>query len=36
MFDAESPAASIAGFDCELAEEFFRAVANGSKLTLHM
>jgi imidazoleglycerol-phosphate dehydratase len=36
VFDAELPAASIAGFDAELAEEFFRAVANGAKLTLHV
>jgi imidazoleglycerol-phosphate dehydratase len=36
VFDAELPAASIAGFDTELAEEFFRAVANGAKLTLHV
>jgi imidazoleglycerol-phosphate dehydratase len=36
VFDAELPAASIAGFDSELAEEFFRAVANGAKLTLHV
>ena len=28
--------ASIAGFDTELAEEFFRAVANSAKLTLHV
>ena len=27
---------AIAGFDTELAEEFFRAVANGAKLTLHV
>ncbi|HSS41834.1 MAG TPA: imidazoleglycerol-phosphate dehydratase, partial [Solirubrobacterales bacterium] len=27
---------SIAGFDSELAEEFFRAVANSAKLTLHI
>ena len=27
---------SIAGFDTELAEEFFRAVANSAKLTLHV
>jgi imidazoleglycerol-phosphate dehydratase len=27
VFDAELPATSIAGFDAELAEEFFRAVA---------
>jgi imidazoleglycerol-phosphate dehydratase len=36
VFDAELPAASIAGFDTELAEEFFRAVANGARLTLHV
>ena len=35
-FDAELPATSIAGFDTELAEEFFRAVANSAKLTLHI
>ena len=27
---------SIAGFDAELTEEFFRAVANNSKMTLHL
>ncbi|HEU4905849.1 MAG TPA: imidazoleglycerol-phosphate dehydratase HisB [Solirubrobacterales bacterium] len=36
VFDAELPATSIAGFDSELAEEFFRAVANASKMTLHV
>ena len=36
VFEAELPATSIAGFDSELAEEFFRAVANGAKLTLHV
>jgi imidazoleglycerol-phosphate dehydratase len=36
VFDAKLPTASIAGFDSELAEEFFRAVANGAKLTLHV
>lgn len=36
VFDAQLPATSIAGFDSELAEEFFRAVANGAKLTLHV
>ena len=36
VFEAELPATSIAGFDTELAEEFFRAVANGAKLTLHV
>jgi imidazoleglycerol-phosphate dehydratase len=35
-FHAELPSTSIAGFDTELAEEFFRAVANNSKLTLHL
>jgi imidazoleglycerol-phosphate dehydratase len=35
-FAADLPATSIAGFDTELAEEFFRAVANGAKLTLHL
>ena len=36
VFEAELPPTSIAGFDSELAEEFFRAVANGAKLTLHV
>jgi imidazoleglycerol-phosphate dehydratase len=36
LFDAELPPASIAGFDAELTEEFFRAVASNSKLTLHL
>jgi len=36
VFDAELPKASIAGFETELAEEFFRAVANSGKLTLHV
>ena len=35
-FDADLPATTIAGFDTELAEEFFRAVANSAKLTLHV
>lgn len=35
-FEAALPTASIAGFDTELAEEFFRAVANNAKLTLHL
>jgi imidazoleglycerol-phosphate dehydratase len=35
-FDADLPPASIAGFDAELAEEFFRAVAANAKLTLHL
>ena len=35
-FAGELPAASIAGWDTELAEEFFRAVANSAKLTVHV
>jgi imidazoleglycerol-phosphate dehydratase len=35
-FDAALPQTSIAGFDTELAEEFFRAVANNAKLTVHL
>jgi imidazoleglycerol-phosphate dehydratase len=35
-FDAALPATTIAGFDTDLAEEFFRAVANSGKLTLHL
>jgi len=35
-FDADLPATSIAGFDTDLTEEFFRAVANSAKLTLHV
>ncbi len=33
---ADLPKASIAGFETELAEEFFNAVANAAKLTLHV
>jgi imidazoleglycerol-phosphate dehydratase len=36
VFDADLPPTTIAGFDTELAEEFFRAVANSAKLTLHV
>jgi imidazoleglycerol-phosphate dehydratase len=36
VFEADLPATSIAGFDTELAEEFFRALASGAKLTLHL
>jgi imidazoleglycerol-phosphate dehydratase len=36
LFEADLPPVSIAGFDTELAEEFFRAVATNSKLTLHV
>jgi imidazoleglycerol-phosphate dehydratase len=35
-FQAQLPPTSIAGFDTELAEEFFRAVATNAKLTLHL
>ncbi len=35
-FEAELPPVNIAGFDAELAEEFFRAVASNAKLTLHV
>jgi imidazoleglycerol-phosphate dehydratase len=35
-FDAELPPVSIAGFDAELAEEFFRAVSSNARLTLHI
>jgi imidazoleglycerol-phosphate dehydratase len=35
-FDADLPPTTIAGFDTELAEEFFRAVSNSAKLTLHI
>ena len=31
VFDADLPTTSIAGFDTELAEEFFRAVANSAE-----
>jgi imidazoleglycerol-phosphate dehydratase len=36
VFDADLPATSIAGFDTELTEEFFRAFSNSAKLTLHL
>ena len=35
-FVPDLPPVSIAGFDTELAEEFFRAVATNAKLTLHI
>jgi imidazoleglycerol-phosphate dehydratase len=35
-FDSELPPVTIAGFDAELAEEFFRAVASNARLTLHV
>jgi imidazoleglycerol-phosphate dehydratase len=36
LFGADLPDVSIAGFDAELTEEFFRAVASNAKLTLHV
>jgi imidazoleglycerol-phosphate dehydratase len=36
LFDAELPPGATGGFDHELTEEFFRALANSAKLTLHM
>jgi imidazoleglycerol-phosphate dehydratase len=36
VFRADLPPTSIAGFETELAEEFFGAVANSAKLTLHI
>jgi imidazoleglycerol-phosphate dehydratase len=35
-FDADLPPGSTGGFDHELTEEFFRALANSAKLTLHL
>jgi len=35
-FSADFRAARVADFDTDLAEEFFRAVANAAKLTLHV
>ncbi len=35
-FEGEFPAERVGEFDTELAEEFFRAVANAAKLTLHV
>ena len=36
LFESSLPPVSIAGFDTELCEEFFRAVAVNAKLTLHL
>ena len=36
LFEADLPPVSIAGFDAELAEEFFRAVASNARITLHV
>ena len=35
-FEADVPPVRIGDFDADLAEEFFRAVANTAKLTLHL
>ncbi|HEY1834705.1 MAG TPA: imidazoleglycerol-phosphate dehydratase HisB [Solirubrobacteraceae bacterium] len=35
-FEADLPAGATGGFDHELTEEFFRALANSAKLTLHL
>jgi len=35
-FEAQLPPGATGGFDHELAEEFFRSVANAAKLTLHL
>lgn len=35
-FEADLPDVSIAGFDAELTEEFYRAFANNAKITLHV
>jgi imidazoleglycerol-phosphate dehydratase len=35
-FRSDRPPVSIAGFEAELTEEFFRAVATNAKLTLHL
>jgi imidazoleglycerol-phosphate dehydratase len=36
LFQAELPPGSTGGFDHELTEEFFRALANAAKLTVHL
>ena len=36
LFEAQLPAGATGGFEHELAEEFFRALANAAKLTLHL
>src|SRR6202165_101853 len=35
-FEAQLPTGSTGGFEHELTEEFFRALANAAKLTLHL
>ena len=36
VFEGAFPAGRVADFDADLAEEFFRAVANTAKLTVHV
>jgi imidazoleglycerol-phosphate dehydratase len=36
VFESELPLTTIAGFDTELTEEFFRAVATSARLTVHV
>jgi imidazoleglycerol-phosphate dehydratase len=36
LFEAHLPPGATGGFEHELTEEFFRAVANAAKLTLHL
>jgi imidazoleglycerol-phosphate dehydratase len=36
LFDAQLPPGATGGFEHELTEEFFRALANAAKLTLHL
>jgi imidazoleglycerol-phosphate dehydratase len=36
LFTSDLPPVSIAGYEAELTEEFFRAVATNAKLTLHL
>ncbi len=35
-FEVDLPVTTIAGFETDLTEEFFRAVANNAKLTIHL
>jgi imidazoleglycerol-phosphate dehydratase len=36
LFEADLPTGATGGFEHDLAEEFFRALANAAKLTLHL
>jgi imidazoleglycerol-phosphate dehydratase len=36
LFEAELPSGATGGFEHELAEEFFRSLANAAKMTLHL